>query len=212
MSTRIWTPDTHLLPEAEMEWLKRVDINPALYDGWLIQVAGVHRNGYGGVVIQGFKCSYRWYAAQAGDLDVGCRPLGVKGVACCGDKVLFGKRAAWTAHAPSLWELAPSGGVEPGHSPDEAIRAELVEEVGVEVVSPPRAECVMFDPAALSWEVVLTLSLTSEEVNPNTSEYESLVWAHPTSPPGELTTIAGRVLAYLRPNERPATGTRSSNH
>ncbi|MDP6986943.1 MAG: NUDIX domain-containing protein [Phycisphaerales bacterium] len=205
-------PDSHLRAEAEAEWLRRTTANPHLHDGWLIQVAGVHRNGHGGAAIQGFRCSYRWYAVQAGGLDVGCRPLGVKGVTRFGDKVLFGKRASWTAHAPGLWELAPSGGVEPGDRPEESIVAELAEEVGVEIAAPPRADAVIFDPAALSWEVVLTLSASSEVVDPKTTEYESLVWAHPTSRPGPLTGMATRILESLRPSERQATRTRSSDH
>lgn len=212
MSTRQWMPDPHLIADAETEWKRRAEANPELFDGWLTHVVGVHRNGHGGAVIQAFKCSYRWHAVQAGGLDVGCRPLGVKGVARCGDRVLFGKRAAWTAHAGGLWELAPSGGVEPGHSPEDTIVAELAEEVGGTLASPPRAACIMFDPVALSWEVVLTLGLASEAIDPMTSEYESLVWAHPTSPPGELTGMAARVLAYFRRSERQANWTRSSDH
>jgi 8-oxo-dGTP pyrophosphatase MutT (NUDIX family) len=190
-------PDAHVLADAETEWARASQANPALYDGWLTQVAGVHRNGHGGAVIQGFRCSYRWYAAQAGGLDVGCRPLGVKGLARCGDKVLFGKRATWTAQAAGQWECAPSGGVEPGASPEQAILEECCEEVGAESAALPRAECIVFDPVALSWEVVLSLRFDREDVAPKTNEYESLVWAHPASPPGALTAIAQRILALL---------------
>jgi len=197
LSSTVWTPDTHLIDGAEQEWSERSTANPALFDGQLIQVVGVHRNGHGGAVIQGIPCAYRWYAAQSGGSDYGCRPLGVKVMVRRGDQVLFGKRAGWTSHAARQWELAPSGGVEPGQQPEHAVRAELREEVGLEAVGPPIARAMMFDPVARSWEVIFVLESEQESLSPKTSEYEQLIWADSSTPPGALTAIAQRIIDYL---------------
>lgn len=197
LSSDVWMPAAHVIAEAQQEWSVRSAANPALFDGQLIHVAGVHRNGQGGAVIQGMPCAYRWYGAQAGGADYGCRPLGVKVLLRRGDRVLFGKRAAWTSHWAGQWELAPSGGVEPGQQPEHAAVVELREEVGVEAKGPPIARAVMFDPHAQSWEVIFVLEAEQESLSPETSEYEQLIWAEPSSPPGALTSIAQRVLDYL---------------
>ena len=197
LSSDVWTPDAHVIADAQQEWSACLAANPALFDGQLIQVAGVHRNGHGGAVIQGMPCSYRWYAAQASGGDFGCRPLGVKVMMRRGDQVLFGKRAKWTSHAAGQWELAPSGGVEPGQQPEQTVRAELQEEVGVDVSGPAIARAVMFDPEAKSWEVVFVLEAEHGSFSPETGEYEQLIWAEPSTPPGELTAIAQRMLKYL---------------
>ena len=197
MSTRTWRPDPHLIGDAEQAWSAAAAANDRLYDGPLLHVAGVHRNGHGGATIQGMPCSYRWYAAQASGRDFGCRPLGVKGVCFCGDRVLFGRRASWTSHAPDQWELAPSGGVEPTMSPEQAVLAECSEEIGVDPTGPPRAEYVLFDPSARSWEVCLLMSFATEDLSPRTNEYRTLQWARPQSPPGELTPIANHILQLV---------------
>jgi hypothetical protein len=185
LSSDVWTPDANVIADAQQEWSACLAANPALFDGQLIQVAGVHRNGHGGAVIQGMPCSYRWYAAQASGGDFGCRPLGVKVMMRRGDQVLFGKRAKWTSHAAGQWELA------------QTVRAELREEVGVDVSGPPIARAVMFDPEAKSWEVVFVLEAKQGSFSPETGEYEQLIWADPSTPPGELTAIAQRMLKYL---------------
>ncbi|MDP7029030.1 MAG: NUDIX domain-containing protein [Phycisphaerales bacterium] len=195
LSDREWLPDPHLRGDAERVWASMQHANPHAFDGRLIQVAGVHRNGAGAAVIQGFPCAYRWYAAQVQDpeCELGCRPLGVKGVTRCGDQVLIGRRAAWTASFPGQVEFAPSGGVEPGDSPEAAVAAEFAEEVGGLERPVPRAVAVLYDASARSWEVVLMLDVEGQDVAPRTDEYESLTWCRPGELPDDLTPIAQRI-------------------
>ncbi len=199
MSDVEWLPDPHLRVEAERVWAALAASNARVFDGRLIQVAGVHRNGAGGATIQGFPCAYRWYAAQSGrhGLDVGCRPLGVKGVTRCGDRVLIGRRAAWTASFPGRVEFAPSGGVEPGASPESALEAELSEEVGAAARSAPRAIAVIYDPEAKSWEVVMMLDVAREDLAPATDEYEQLQWCDVDALPDDLTPLSRRIRSFV---------------
>lgn len=203
LSDRPWKPDAHYVAEAEHRWQRLQVQNERIFDGRMIQVGGVHRNGAGGAVIQGFPCDFRWYAVQAaldaGDegFDCQCRPLGVKALTKCGDRYLVGQRAEWTTFNPGRWEFAPSGGVEPGQSPEEAITREFHEEVGRRFQQPPRAEAVLFDPAACTWEVALKIEVAREAIGEATDEYDELKWLRPEEFPGDLTPIARRIYSLL---------------
>lgn len=203
LSDRMWAPDPHFLEEAEQRWEQLKDQNDRIFDGRMIQVGGVHRNGAGGAVIQGFPCDFRWYAVQAamGEEDEGfdchCRPLGVKALTKCGERYLVGQRASWTTFNPGRWEFAPSGGVEPGQSPEEAVTREFHEEVGRRFRQPPRAEAVLFDPAACTWEVALKIEVAHETIGEATDEYDELKWLRPEEFPGDLTPIARRIYSLL---------------
>jgi 8-oxo-dGTP pyrophosphatase MutT (NUDIX family) len=196
LSDSVWLPDPHLRERADARWLDLQSANARLYDGPMIQVAGVHRNGAGGATIQAFPCQYRWYAVQVSGqcLDTGCRPLGVKGVTWCGERVLIARRAAWTMCFSGCWEMAPSGGVQPGQSPESAIASEFTEEVGGTLSRPPRAEAVLYDDAAKTWEVVLRLEVSTEQIDPPTHEYSEFKWCHPSELPTDLTPIARRIV------------------
>ncbi len=50
-----------------------------------------------------------------------------------GERILIGKRAMGKDVAPGLWEY-PSGRLEQGESPEDAVRREGREELGVEVI------------------------------------------------------------------------------
>ena len=199
LSNSSWTPDPHLRERADAIWPTLQASNPHLFDGRLIQVAGVHRNGAGGATIQGFPCDYRWYAVQMmGErLDTSCRPLGVKGITYCGDRVLFARRASWTMCFPDAWELAPSGGVEPGDSPECAIATEFAEEVGGQLAGPARAQAILYDDTAQTWEVILRLDVMTTDISPPTNEYSEFKWCLPSEFPRELTPIARRITQQL---------------
>ena len=61
------------LAEIERRWEALVAANPRYFDGSLVQVLGVRRNGHGGVTIHGMPVSYRFYAVQRTGLDTGVR-------------------------------------------------------------------------------------------------------------------------------------------
>jgi len=190
-----WQPDSHLRRAAEDRWAAFQASNSRAFDGRLVHVVGVHRNGAGGATIQAFPCAYRWYAAQvaSGGEDIGCRPLGVKGITRCRGRVLVGRRAAWTACDGGLFELAPSGGVEPGRTPEEAMAREFAEEVGY-LCPPPRPVAMLFDSHAMTWEVVYHIDVESEDVMPPNDEYEDIHWVSPDAIPSESTPLSKRLV------------------
>jgi mutator protein MutT len=63
-----------------------------------------------------------------------------------GDQVLICQRAPHKRHA-ELWEF-PGGKCEPGESLADAVRRELREELGVEVVAVGQEEFVLRDPSS----------------------------------------------------------------
>ncbi|MEE2718881.1 MAG: hypothetical protein VX727_03775, partial [Planctomycetota bacterium] len=66
--------------EVDERWQRMQQANPALFDGRVLHVLGVHRNGYGGVTIHLVECAYRYVAVQGAGFDCGVRSLGVKGL------------------------------------------------------------------------------------------------------------------------------------
>jgi 8-oxo-dGTP pyrophosphatase MutT (NUDIX family) len=197
VSPDTWLPDAALGEQAERRWAVMLDANENLFNGRLLHVVGVHRNGHGGATIQTMPCDFKWYAVQADGPDCGCRPLGVKGLVQRDGCILMGRRASWTTFHGDAWECAPSGGVEPSQTPEEAIEIELREETGLSVTRSPRARAVVFDDTAMSWEVVFELTIAADATPVAAAEYTSLRWCSPKSMPSPLTPTAQRMLAML---------------
>ena len=66
------------IDEAESRWDALCSVRPEYFDGGLLAVGGVTRNGHGGVTLTVAPCPYRWYAVQDDAFDLGLRPLGVR--------------------------------------------------------------------------------------------------------------------------------------
>ncbi len=109
--------------------------------------------------ITGWLAEYRWFIAQRRDPSLykalRVRPLGVTGVLCCADGIVFGRRADHVEMDAGLWELAPSGGVD-GSQLDAMnkldlgahLLTELKEEIGIQetaISSPPTAFAIVED-------------------------------------------------------------------
>ena len=187
--------------EIDERWERMRSANPALFDGRVLHVLGVHRNGHGGVSIHLVECSYRYVAVQDGDFDCGVRTLGVKGLVHFDGKVLLGRRADWVHHYPGQWEFAPAGGVEPGREPAQVLLDELAEETGCTPGGAPIALALLLDDQAFSWELVYDLPAGGDGIEPGTDEYSQLVWADPDSLPTPLSPIAERMRALLEPSD-----------
>ena len=197
VSPEPWVPDDAIREQAQQRWDVMCAANGKLFDGGLLQVIGVQRTGCGGATIQAMPCAFKWYAVQADGPDCGCRPLGVKGLVRRGEHILMGQRALWTTFHGGDWECAPSGGVEPGQTPEAAVERELQEETGLSIDQPPHARAILFDDTALSWEVVFELSIADDAMPIAAAEYESLNWYTSATMPKALTPTAQRMLAML---------------
>ena len=187
------------LRDVDARWDSLRAANPKYFDGSLLQVLGTSRNGHGGVQIHAQECSYRFYAVQKATseragLDCGVRPLGVKAIAVRGDEVLVGRRSSRVAFYPGAWEFVPGGGLEPGVAPAEMVRRELREEAGVEAASPPIAVALLYDPGALTWEVVHRLELWADARPEHGWEYEELRFVRPEEMPSPRAQVAEQMM------------------
>jgi 8-oxo-dGTP pyrophosphatase MutT (NUDIX family) len=146
------------LAEVDAAWESLCAANPRFFDGPVLQVLGVHRNGHGGVQIHVQESSYRFGAVAALGVDCGARALGVTGFVRDGGRVLVGRRSGSVARDPRAWEFVPGGTLEPREAPEQAIARELREEAGLALAAPPVAVAVLFDETASTWEIVYRLS------------------------------------------------------
>lgn len=106
------------------------------------------------------------------------RKLVVAGMLCRGDQILITQRAA---HQPLAlkWEF-PGGKIEAGESPEEALRRELREEIGVEV-QVHRVWDVLFHgyPEFDVLMLVYTCSLLDPAAQPRCLEVADMAWTRP---------------------------------
>ena len=153
-----FVPRSVSLEEVDAAWATLCARNPRYFDGPVLQVLGVSRNGHGGVQIHVQESSYRFVAVAALGIDCGARPIGVKGFVRDGDRVLMGRRSRSVASYPGAWEFVPGGTLEPGEAPEAAVARELSEEAQLEAASPPVAVAVLFDTTASSWEIVYRIA------------------------------------------------------
>ena len=173
----------------EQRWTQLQTECPAFFDGRILHVLGVHRNGHGGATINLVECAFRFHAVQDEGFDCGVRPLGVKAITTCGDRVLLGRRADWVHRYPRQWEFAPGGGVEPGSSPEDVLLRELDEETGCSAAGPPVAVALVLDEAARTWELIYRLEVKTEVLTPSTDEYSEFRWCSIEALPAPRSTI-----------------------
>ena len=192
-----WVPESVDLDEVDFIWQAIARDNPRAFDGEILHVLGVHRNGAGGVVIHVAPCAYRFYAVQARGLDCGVRTLGAKAITRCGDRILMGLRAEWVMYYPREWEFVPGGSVQPDDSPAKTILEELSEETGCRAVRPPVPLAVAYDPAAFAWEVIHAIELDPASTPVGSMEYDELRWFQAGEQPDSLTPIAQRMTALV---------------
>lgn len=178
------------LGEVERRWDRLREANPAHFDGRILHVLRVARNGCGGAAVHVVECAYRFYAVQTGDFDLGVRPLGVKGLTRRDGRVLVGRRGPRVSRYAGRWEFAPGGGVEPGRSPARALVDELRSETGLRPAREPVAVAIFFDPEAATWEIVHEVLPAADPLAPKTDEYDELRWCAPEDLPEPLSPAA----------------------
>ena len=190
-----FVPDRSSLDEVDSRFTKLCKQNPAVYDGRILHVLGVHRNGHGGANIHAMECAYRFYAVQTESYDLGIRPLGVKGITMFETSYLWGKRSRHVHQYKQAWEYVPAGCVEPGKQPDDAILQELQEEAGLAVTGNPIQVGIVFDEHARTWELIYKLESSSGTVCKN-DEYEEIQWISGDKLPSGRSPIAEIMLGY----------------
>lgn len=192
-----WVPDKVDADQVDSCWKEILENKPNAFDGRVLHVIGVHRNGAGGVSIHVAECAYRYYAVQVRGLDCGVRTLGAKAITRSGDRILMGLRSDLVMYYPRQWEFVPGGSVIPGQSPGETILEELHEETGCRAVRPPIPVAIAYDSLAYSWEIIHLLELGEKSVPIGSREYDELKWSTHESMPDGMTPIAQRMTALI---------------
>jgi ADP-ribose pyrophosphatase YjhB (NUDIX family) len=190
-----FVPTRASLDEVDARWAAMCARNPRYFDGALLQVLGTSRNGHGGVQVVVQECAYRFYAVERDGpegpaIDCGVRPLGVKGIATDGERVLVGRRSASVAFYPGLWEFVPGGGLEPGVAPAVQVERELAEEARLALLAPPVAIALLYDPGALTWEIVHALAIAPGAMPEIGWEYDEFAFVAPDALPEPLAPVA----------------------
>ena len=188
-----------VLDQVQQRWEALCAANPAFFDGRLLHVLGVHRNGHGGASLHVADCAYRFYAVQNETFDLGVRPLGVKGVVIGERGVLMGLRSDSVAAYPRCWEFAPGGVIEPNEPPEAVIERELREETALRMGRPPVALAVVYDPVVRSWELVYEVSVRPGRFVANPAEYDELRWCGRGALPAPRSEVTEQILGVLGP-------------
>lgn len=191
-----WVPEVMSLEDVDDRWQELCSANSRYFDGDVLQVLGVVRNGHGGVTIHAAPASFRFYAVQREWQDIGARVLGVKGLSASSDgHWLMGRRGSQVAYHPDTWEFVPGGSVPPGSDPARVLLDELKEESGWLPIGAPRSVAVLYDPSAFSWEIVFTLTVGPGTEPPTEPwEYDMCELFQAGSEPEPLAPVARQLL------------------
>ena len=194
-----FVPECVSLDQVDARWQALCAENERFFDGPMVHVLGVSRNGHGGVQIHVQECSYRFYAVQKTGLDCGVRPLGVKGITFARDeagvvRVLVGQRSGRVAFYPRAWEFVPGGGLEPLAAPAEFVQRELREEAGLSALHTPIAIALLYDPCATTWEIVHRLEVDARDIPQLGWEYEQFAFVEPEQMPHPRASVADQMM------------------
>lgn len=103
------------------------------------------------------------------------------------------RRPAWKEIQPGRWDTAVGGHVAYGESPDEALRREAREELGIEGFEPERLEVYLFDSVRERELVYVNRTTWDGPVVPSDETDGGRFWT-----PGEIAAAIGR--GILTPN------------
>ena len=107
----------------------------------------------------------------------------------------MGQRSSEVAFYPGEWEFVPGGSVDAGRTLSDSILGELSEESGWVAVGSPRAVAVLYDPSALSWEVVYLMDVQPGTVPPSEGwEYARIESIRAGDEPRPLASVARQMM------------------
>ena len=174
----------------DAEWRRRCAANPRLFDGQILSIVRIEP----GEPIRARRDSYKSLTVQP-EIETGVEQLSVTGVVLSRDEsgaeqVFLGRRSGQTRVYAGMWELGPSGGIDPppANRPDlseqyliEQLRREFAEETGcASPLSDIRAAAVCQDFTARSHDIVFTCRAEnlrpSPESHPDRWEYDRAQW------------------------------------
>ncbi|MFT3875462.1 MAG: NUDIX domain-containing protein [Propioniciclava sp.] len=95
--------------------------------------------------------------------------------------VLLAHRRADRAWYPDCWDLV-GGHVEPGETPEDAVRRECREELGIEVTSLAGIRMMLSDPAVVAHPFLVT-AWHGEPRNTAPDEHDAVTWFAPDALP-----------------------------
>ncbi len=171
--------------------------NPRLFDGHILSVCEIvpSSGAIRSVVVR--PGSYAALAVQnpqiAGHVETGTDQLSVTAVVLARDesgreRVLLGRRGAGTRIYPSMWELGPSGGIDPPPPGarevtreviESQVHAEIREEIdGAFRVRIESVPAMTYDPVARSYDLVAICRADSDarRLGASNWEYEDAAW------------------------------------
>jgi 8-oxo-dGTP pyrophosphatase MutT (NUDIX family) len=190
---RIVESEPTLSPEragaVDAAWARHQSANPRLYDGEILSV--VRMDPGHDIVCR--RSRYKHLTVEP-EVETGTDQLSVTAVVVGRDRrgrdtVLLGRRGAQTRIYGGMWELGPSGGVDPppplqttfGEAElHEAILREVAEELGGRIrVRPLRVCAVTHDPRARSYDLVMVC--VCNEPTPHLRMDETTDWEYQTA-------------------------------
>lgn len=162
--------DAGLEGQVERVWAAKCAANPRFYNGPMLAFESFEAPR-GEIVAR-----REWFKrlAVTPDVATGVKQLGVTGVLLARDRggvehVLLGQRGRQTRVYGGLWELGPSGGVDPPAATVDrldagelwrALLGEIHEELGLDVdLKPGAIIAVQDDPIGSSFEVIIRVEL-----------------------------------------------------
>jgi len=178
------TPPPRTTPEIERVWAERVKLYPRSFNAPILAF-----NGYEDGVVRCQTDDYKRLAVQP-DVPTGVCVLSVSGVVRCESPepaVLLGRRSPGTRVYGGMWEVGPSGGIDPpmygtrvsGEHALDQLRTESREEIGVEL-TPTRARVIalVVDHVAHSCDITIEVVL-AEQIDVHVGEgweYTEAIW------------------------------------
>jgi 8-oxo-dGTP diphosphatase len=101
----------------------------------------------------------------------------VAGIMVKNGRILICRRRADQPH-PLQWEF-PGGKVEPGESPEDALRRELSEELGIEAEKPAEVTRYTFAYPGKNPILLIFLLVTAWQGEPENRIFETMTWEEP---------------------------------
>jgi hypothetical protein len=195
-------------------WARESARNPRLFDGPILSAVEIDAAA---AHLRCRRATYRELLAHP-VVDTGVLQVSVTGLTTAPDAhgrecVLLARRSPQTRIYGSMWELAPSGGLDPpprtasdadetmaGQAAWDQLMAEVEEELGLNpaALTPADPLCLCTDPVARSIDIVLPVRLPAPAAPAHAWEYLDARWISREDLPAFVNDHAADVIAPTR--------------